>query len=320
MKPVKIPGIDQFQQALEELKNENYALKERVLAYEYQSEATEMNIFNTLKEKNLRINELQQECMRMREEHNSLEIEIEELKQVLERQKNEIDSLQKEKNIAQLKMKKLERDAKEMKSKCSDLDQLRQDQYNSREQFRGYEEEIEKLREENAEIEQNLRKKYEKEINKLNDLIYCYERNTKSDETAALEELNNKFVTQEEKQKLKLKQEVDRVTKELDVARENNYRLAEESRELKSRLDCQDKRKETEVATLKQELRRITADAHKLADCIDENQLLTEKVENLQAKLEEITNERNYLFEEVQAKDHLTSELETSRASETNVT
>lgn len=41
--------------ALEDLRAENAALSERVLACEYQSQATEMSIFATLKEKNVMI-------------------------------------------------------------------------------------------------------------------------------------------------------------------------------------------------------------------------------------------------------------------------
>lgn len=313
IKPTNTPSVDQLQQALTELKAENYALKERVLAYEYQSEATEMNIFNTLKEKNLQINELQKECVFLREQNNNFEVELEELRQAIEHQRTELENLLKEKNINQLKLKKYEKEARELKTKCNDASQLREDNYNSYDQLRVYEEEITRSKKEYDDLENKLKRKYEKEINKLSDLIYCYEENAKNDDIRASDRLTAELKSQDDKFNLRFKQETENYNKAVDFLKQENLRLSEEIKQLKNRKESFDSRKDSEILSLKQELRRLTADAHKLGDIIDENQILGDKIETMQAKLDELANERNYLFEELQQREETASQLELNK-------
>lgn len=272
-----------------------------------------MNIFNTLKEKNIQISELQKECVMLKEYQNNYEMEMEELKQALEYQKSEVENLTKEKNLAQLKVKKLEKEAKLLKTRCTDIDQLKEENYNSYDQLRYYESEIEKLRQENEDNEKALRRKYEKEINKLNDVIYCYEQNSKNNEDKFEETLRERLASQEKRFNIKLKDEVNKHTMSVEALREENNRLSEQLQNYKAMNYSTNGEKDSEIYSLKLEVRRLTADANRLVDYKDENQILKDKMETIQRKLDEMTNERNYLFNELQDRETIISNFDNQK-------
>lgn len=289
--------IQKLMEEISHLRSENRSLGEKVSAFQYQSEHSEVNILRTLREKNLEIKKkgdelasLKREQMIIVEKMESFEYENEELKNIINEKKQIINDLIKDKSIASLKLRKCDKEINQLKKHNSLHESVREEQDSSLRESQTFRKELEELRIEYQDLKQN----YQVKQDKLEQ--YRLEINKHSGEMMQVENNLNKYFTG------RISEVEEEYKQKLNELEEQNKKLEKIIDNIKTDSSDELAVKDNEIENLINELKECKKMLSQLDIYIDENQQLNSRIESLQNDVKELKNERNYLFEELETK------------------
>ena len=328
--------IEKLKDIIIKLEEEKKVLTEKFSAFQYQSEASEMNIFNTLKEKNLEISELIKKNGMINEEMQNMEYENEELKQIIEGYKEEINKLSKENNLIVTKMKEFEENVnnlskndkesenvKQSNKECiaeneqlrSELENMANDNDNLKTENEVLKERIEEQKEEIMNIKENIndtkennneqyeikleetREEYEEEINRLNSLIEEIKKT--SDNSEEINKLNEEIDNLKDYYKAKLKETEVKLSALVDQLNSENESLLIKVTQLEAKHTQEMKKKNKEISDMSYEANESTSKINQLENYVEENRVLNNQINKLKTTIERIEKEKKDLQSEL---------------------